>query len=144
MARCCARDRKSLPVRCLKPFFATLFTSYLLKNSLRRVASNLRLGDRLRFDHGFAATAEDEIAVAIVDRDMAPGGEGAFQQFAGKRVLDPLLNHALQRASTVRRVVAFAGNRRPGGRRDRERNLALRQLLGESYHLQIDDAANLI
>ena len=52
---------------------------------------------------------ESELAVLHVDRNHVLGPEPAFQEQFGDRVLDLLLDRALQRACAVARIEADVG-----------------------------------
>ena len=86
---------------------------------------------------------EGELLAVVIDADAAVVGDAAFEQLGGQRVLNPLLDHALERPSAEGRVVAFAGDRLLRGVGDFQADVALGEQLREAGDLQVDDLANL-
>ena len=88
------------------------------------------------------------------ERELAPRGVGvdphvvavgiaAFEDAFGDRVLEPLLDHALQRPRAERRVVPLVGQLLQRGRADVEREVSLGEALAEPAHLHVDDPLDL-
>ena len=66
--------------------------------------------DQLRFHHLVSLGEGEVVAVRVdVDRDRVAFAELAAEDALGQRVLDPLLDDALERAGAERRVVALVG-----------------------------------
>ena len=87
---------------------------------------------------------EREFVAAVVDADAAVVGDVAFEELGGERVLQALLDDALERAGAEDGVVAFGGDGLLGGGGDFEAEVLLGEQLCEAAELQVDDLADLV
>ena len=87
---------------------------------------------------------EGQALLAGRDRDRLAVVDLAGEDQLGERVLHRLLDHALQRARAVGRILALLGE--PVARLgvELERDLAILEQLREPPHLDVDDAAHLL
>ena len=111
------------------------------KDRKASVASTVQLAFR-RFDG--RSGLEDEAVVLIVDRYRSTVGDLASQQFGCERILDLLLNHAFDGASSVGGIVALHGNRPGGSRCHNQCDAAIGKLLLQFRELQLHDSFDLI
>ena len=108
---------------------------------MRQLARRSGSGSR----HGLAlARGEHELAVARDHLNGVAFAERAVEQAEGQGVREPLLDHPLERAGTVRRVVAQVAEELARLVREGDRDPALlRGALDQAVRLQLDDRADL-
>src|SRR5215204_4739114 len=87
---------------------------------------------------------ERELAVGGVDEHPIAGLELALQQLQRQLVHEPLLDHPLERARAVRRVVAEVAEQRAGIVGQLDLHTLLAHTLDQLGHLQLNDLADLV
>ena len=97
---------------------------------------------RSRGDSG--AGVKGEIALFRVSDDMFAGLNFTTQQLESERIGNQLLDRSLQRSRAKGRVVSLIEYRLPGGRRQLQRDLSIRQILAQPFELNVDDLRNLL
>src|SRR5215212_8700894 len=94
--------------------------------------------------HPRLRSLEHELAVARVDADAVAGGELALEQLERELVDELLLDHPLERARAVGRVVAEVADQRARVVGELDLDAALADPPGELRHLEVDDLADLL
>ena len=86
---------------------------------------------------------EGELAVDVVDFHPAALGKLALEKLRGQGILDPLLDHALQRPGAVGGVVALGGDGVQGGGGNIQLDAPPVKLPFQPLDLQLHDAVDL-
>src|SRR5207249_2791360 len=90
-----------------------------------------------------ARLAHDELALFGVDHDGVALTELAVQNGHRERILNPTLDHALERPGAVGRVVALVRDELQSHRGELQADPPLRQSLPQSLELDVDDRLDL-
>ena len=102
-----------------------------------------------RFGVLWFSEVEEKIAVAVIDANTASNGlrgiviSGAFEELERERILQPLLDYALERSRAEFRLISELGDTVERRGRKREDNILLFEELAEFFRLNLDDASDL-